>query len=145
VLIYPIQYDTYSDVQRQAGSPKIPSPLPQPENNPLPIPLPLPGSTGGVFGGSGTTAEEYEAAKEYLQELATQTGGRLYRASTATDLAVAFKSIADELRETYSLGFYPGEEKRNKKRIKLKVRVSRENAVVRARDSYVLSKKEKSK
>lgn len=141
VLIYPIEYNTYYDVQAMKNKPVITtpnkSPIPSSTKNPLPFPLPIP--IGRTSGGQGTTAEDYRKAHEYLDELANRTSGRLYRADNTSNLALAFSNIANELRQTYSLGFYPREEKKEKKR-RLKVRVSQKGVVVRARDSYVAVK-----
>ena len=73
--------------------------------------------------------------------MAQRTGGRVFQADTTANLSQAFLNIAGELREFYSIGYYPsGEAKAGKKR-KIKVRVSKNGLVVRARDSYVVSKK----
>ena len=47
----------------------------------------------------------------------------------------------NELRQIYSVGFYPTEEKPGKRR-QLKVRVDKTGVAVRARESYVVGKKE---
>ena len=100
-LIYPIQYDTFADVQRMKNQtiivpPTQPSPIPS--KNPSPLPFPLP--TGGIGTPSrqGTTAEDYKKADEYLNDLANRTDGRLYQAQTTVNLAKAFSNIAEELR-----------------------------------------------
>lgn len=132
-LIYPIEYDTYSDVQRVKNNPTIiNSPIPSSTPSGLPFPLP----SIGVPSNRGTTPEEYQKAHEYLKELADRTGGRMYRADSLVNLADAFSKIAAELRQTYSLGFYPGDDKKAQKH-KLRVRVSQKGYVVRARDSYI--------
>ncbi len=153
-LIYPIEYDTYNEVQAMLNKPviqqpTIPNPLPPKNKNPLPFPLP--GSSGGGVGGvgtmdtKGTTAAEYQKADEYLNELANRTGGRLYKASTLTNLSDAFSRIASELREYYSIGYYPKDEANMGKKHKIKVRVDRGGVVVKARESYALGKTEKKK
>ncbi len=153
-LIYPIEYDTFRDVQAIKNNPTaripqqkpFPSPLPPSSTgtrSPFPFPFPLPPSVMSPDS-RGTSAEDYQRAAEYLQQLADSTSGRIYKASTTANLADAFKNIADELRQIYSLGFYPVEEKAGKRR-QLKVRVNQIGAVVRARDSYVVGKKEKNK
>ncbi len=92
----------------------------------------------------GTTAEDYRKADEYLNEMANRTGGRLYQASTTANLAQAFSNIAAELREYYSLGYYPKEESKTAgKKHRIKVRVDKDGLVVRARDSYVVGGKDK--
>ncbi len=139
-LIYPIRYDTYADVQKMKNKAAIPlppilSPMPQPGGNPFPIPVP----TLGQPNSKGTTEEDYENARQYLEQLAFRTGGTLYLASTTGNLAEGFAKIASELREFYSLGIYPDEVKVGKTR-KLKVKVDQSGLAVRARESYVVGK-----
>lgn len=140
VLIYPIEYNTYYDVQSMKNKPIITNPQrnPIPSSTKSPFPIPLPTTPGG----QGTTPEDYRKAHEYLDELANRTSGRIYRADNTSNLALAFSNIANELRQTYSLGYYPNEEKKEKKR-RLKVRVNQKGVVVRARDSYVAIKQDK--
>jgi VWFA-related protein len=148
-LIYPIEYDTFNEVQAMKNKPvvqqpKIPSPIPSKDKNPFPIPI---GGMGGVgtMDSKGTTAEEYRKASEYLNELANRTGGRLYKASTIANLSDAFSRIASELREYYSIGYLPTDETGAGKKHKIKVRVDRDGVIVKARDSYVVGKNEKGK
>ena len=150
-LIYPVQYDTYNDVQSIKNKPIITQPnptgLPIPPTgnpNPSPFPFPLPTiPTVGTPSGQGTSAEDYRKATEYLAELAARTGGRVHQASTSANLALAFSNIAAELRQLYSLGYYPKEEGKAGQRRKIKVRTSKPGLVVKARDSYVVGKKAK--
>ena len=143
-LVYPIQYDTFNDVQAIKNKPIIvpptqPSPIPTQNKSPFPFPIP----TGGVGtpNSQGTSAEDYRKADEYLNQMADRTGGRLYKASTTANLALAFSNIAAELREYYSLGYYPKEDAKTGKKRKIKVRVTQTGLVVRARDGYVIGKK----
>ncbi len=149
-LIYPIQYDTFNEVQAMKNKPviqqpKTPSPIPPKEKSPFPFPFPT--KNGGGMGGvgsmdsKGTTVEEYQKADEYLNELAYRTGGRLYKASTTGNLSTAFSNIASELREYYSIGFYPKDEAEQGKKHKIKVRVDQQGVAVKARDSYSIKKK----
>jgi VWFA-related protein len=155
-LIYPIQYDTFNEVQAMKNKPIIqkpttPNPIPPKEKSPLPFPIPTRGGGGGMGGmggigtmdDKGTTVEEYKRADEYLNELANRTGGRLYQASTIANLSDAFSRIASELREYYSIGYYPKDETTIGKKHKIKVRVDRDGVVVKARESYTLSKNSK--
>ncbi len=87
-------------------------------------------------GGSGNTRSEYELADQYLHDLARVTGARLYNAEQA-NMDVAFRSVAEELRRQYSLGYYPKNAPRAGERRTVKVRVNRPELVVRTRDSYV--------
>lgn len=150
-IIYPIRYDTYADVQRIKNDP-MPRQIPQksdgsrvPRGGTPPIvattsrsPFPFPVPAVGVPSDKGTTAEEYANGEEYLNELANRTGGQIYVADTLTNLSSAFSKIASELRELYSLGYYPPDEGSVGKVRKIKVRVDQPNAAVKARDSYVV-------
>ena len=87
-------------------------------------------------GGSGNSRGEYERADQYLHDLARVSGARLYNAEQE-NLASAFRSVAEELRRQYSLGYYPKNSPRPGERRNIKVRVNRPELVVRTRDSYV--------
>jgi len=87
-------------------------------------------------GGSGTSREEYEVGDQYLHDLARVSGARLYNAEQQ-NLDSAFRSVAEELRRQYSLGYYPKKKPATGERRGIKVRVDRPELVVRTRDSYV--------
>ncbi|PYT01146.1 MAG: hypothetical protein DMF63_04140 [Acidobacteria bacterium] len=98
----------------------------------------------GIFGPPlpGTTAREYATGKKYLEELASYTGGRVFRPeSTPGGLTAAFEGIADELRRQYNIGYIPTEDGKPGQRKTIKVRVNRPNLVLRARDSYIVGAK----
>jgi VWFA-related protein len=144
-LIYPIRYDTFSDVQQMKNTPVIIN-NPPVNTGPFPGKSTIPATTiPTVARGSdtGTSVEEYKRAEEYLNQLALRTGGRIYLANTFGNLSGAFTKIASELREYYSLGFYPNEGSDPGKLRKLKVRVDKPDLAVKARDSYVVAKKPK--
>lgn len=142
-LIYPIQYDTFNDVQAMKNKPVIVQQPPTSTGSRFPFPLPAPPSNApvGTPGTEGTSAEDYRKADEYLNDMATRTAGRIYKAGTTADLALAFSRIAAELREFYSLGYYPKIQSKEGKRRKIKVRVNQPRVAVRARDDYVVGKK----
>jgi Ca-activated chloride channel family protein len=94
------------------------------------------GNWPGGGGGSGNSRGEYERADQYLHDLARVTGARLYNAEQE-NLDSAFRSVAEELRRQYSLGYYPKNSPRPGERRNIKVRVNRPELVVRTRDSYV--------
>jgi hypothetical protein len=70
--------------------------------------------------------------------LARLSGGVVERADQITDLKGALARIADELRKQYWLGYYPPNEKQITSR-RITVKVSRPDAVVRARPGYKTS------
>ena len=64
------------------------------------------------------------------------SGARLYNAEQQ-NLDYAFRSVAEELRRQYSLGYYPKNVPHPGERRNIKVRVNRPELVVRTRDSYI--------
>lgn len=143
-LIYPVRYDTFADVQRMKSGAIIPGPPPItiPTNDEAPrFPVPIP--TAGMPGDQGTTREEYQRAGEYLDQLALRTGGRLYDAGTVASLADAYSKIASELREFYSIGYYPAQDRVADAKTNVKVRVDREGLVVRSRGGFIRRKAKK--
>ncbi len=162
-LIYPIRYDTYADVRaieegrviiKDTSSQTTPpiggGGIPGSMKSPLPFPIPT-GTIGtgqknpSRIPGSGTTKEEYLHAEEYLNEMALRTGGRVYQANDPSTLARAFSQIASELREFYSIGYYPNSESSAKRVRNIKVRVNRDKVAVKTRDSYVIGRKDPDK
>lgn len=153
-LIYPVQYDTYQDVNAGGGGgggSNWPGRAPMPRRRSSSILIDILGGVlggptiiggggrggGGTIGGAGTSRSDYERANSYLNDLADKTGARLYRADTQRDLTQSFAYIAEELRRQYSLGYYPKNMAQAGQRRQIKVRVMRPDLAVRARDSYI--------
>ncbi len=123
-LIFPIYYNTYLS-NRGIGNGSVMS-----------LPYPFPG--GGNMSSQGTSSSEYALGRKYLEDLAADTGGRVFRPeATPGGLTAAFEGIAEELRRQYNIGYYPNEEGQVGRRKQIKVRVNRPNLVVRSRDSYI--------
>ncbi|HEY9233325.1 MAG TPA: VWA domain-containing protein, partial [Blastocatellia bacterium] len=75
-----------------------------------------------------------------LKEFAAQTGGRYVHTPQGNDLESAFTNIVDELRNQYTLTFYPTNKKRDGRWRRLTV-TARGNALnVRARRGYYAPK-----
>jgi Ca-activated chloride channel family protein len=136
-LIYPIQYDTtdFVDAQTRTNTTIVTTTISGRH-------VPARSSSQVTYGtpkasGPGTSIDDYKLADEYLHQLATKTGGRLYEANDRTQLRDAFSKIAEELRHQYSLGYYPQTTLQSGERREIKVRVDQPNVAVRARDSYV--------
>lgn len=140
-LIYPVRYDTFADVQKMKNGSIVakPPPISIPSSSPDTFPIKIP--SGAVSPGSqGTTEAEYQRAEEYLDGMAIRTGGRVYPALTLGSLAEAYAKIASELREFYSIGYYPSSERVAGKKTNVKVRVDREGLVVRSREGFMRRK-----
>jgi len=154
-LIYPVEYDTFADMgilgggvgwPGSSGNPIIDilgsilgggsTSYPPGGNYPNGRRGGRRGGGGGGWPGTGTSRAEYELADQYLNELARVSGARLYKADQQ-DMTIAFRSVAEELRRQYSLGYYPKNTPHPGERRGIKVRVDRPDLVVRTRDSYV--------
>jgi Ca-activated chloride channel homolog len=102
------------------------------------------GGRGGGGGGGGSSRAEYETGRRYLSDLARNSGGRMFEASSLNNLDAAFSGIAEELRRQYTIGYYPENAGNKGDRRHITVRVTgRQNAVVRAKNSYIVGENEK--
>jgi VWFA-related protein len=126
VLIYPIQYDTYDDVQKsRRDNAQIAY-----DDNDRPYIVERPRV-------KGEREQDYEEARDFFREISDRTGGRIYRVSSTTNLNASFARIAEELRRTYSIGYYPDSARKTGEKYAIKVRVYRPGLVIRARTSYM--------
>ena len=79
---------------------------------------------------------EYAIADQYLNQMASMSGGKLHRADTLASLPAAFARIADELRTQYGLGYYPTNSARDGSYRKIQIKTSRKNVMLRSRPGY---------
>jgi VWFA-related protein len=141
-LIYPVQYDTYADLN--GGGSNYPSRTPVPTSGRKPglgdlIGIILGGGNVNIGGGGGpgSSRSDYERADRYLNALANTTGARVFREQSSYTLRQIFGQVAEELRKQYSIGYYPKNQSAVGTRHSIRVRVMRPNLAVRARDSYI--------
>lgn len=121
VAIFPVQYHTYMDF----------SDNPSRETSTV-------GSLGTVahVTKDGEFASEaYKRATLYLRLLADKTAGRFQFADSAKNLARSFEIIATQLREQYTLGYYPKSKVDERRQIEVRVLVPQTS--VRTRKSYI--------
>jgi len=119
-LIYGIKYETYNDVsngQSTARAEEMKTQVVTSRGEPLDV--------------------AYKRAGQYLQHLSDKSAGRLYYAASLNHLREIFSRIAAELRQQYSLGYYPTNKSNDKKQRQLRVRVSVPNVALRYRRAYV--------
>jgi len=126
VVVYPIRYSTYDDVQKNRR--KDAEVRYDDDDRPYVV---------DSAPGKGERTEDYATADEFMSETADRTGGAVQRVSSRTNLAAAFSRIADELRKTYSLGYYPTSNRLPGSRNFIRVRVYRPDLVIRARETYL--------
>lgn len=143
-LIYPVEYDTY-DGSGGGGGGSWPGSKRRSSGN---VVIDIFGSIlrggrggypGGGGGGGGNSRGDYDRGDRYLHALSDRTGARLYQADSTYNLATAFRSVADELRRQYSLGYYPRNQSQTGQRHAIRVRTNQPNLAVRARDSYIFN------
>lgn len=120
-LVYAIQYNTYDDATKDGK------------------PVPSTGQTSAqlLTANGERLSVAYARANRYLRLMSYRTGGRFYNADTVKQLTLVFTSIAQELRQQYSIGFYPASQRQGAEKRHLKVLVSMPHVVVQARRSYV--------
>ena len=78
-----------------------------------------------------------------MEELARNSGGRPLEA--LNNLSGAFSNIAEELRRQYSIGYYPEKTGQKGERRQIRVRVMRQNVVVRTKSGYVVGAENKNR
>jgi Ca-activated chloride channel homolog len=79
-----------------------------------------------------------EKVNGYMRGLAQKTGGRSYQVNDIEDLKKTFSTIAEELGQQYSVGYYPKKQLEPGQRRQIKVKMRQPNIVVQARDSYIV-------
>lgn len=90
--------------------------------------------------GTGQEALMLRKGRGDMKEFAAQTGGRYVHTPQGNDLEAAFTNIVDELRNQYTLTFYPTNKKRDGRWRKLTVMARGKTLSVRARRGYYAPK-----
>jgi VWFA-related protein len=86
--------------------------------------------------GSRTTGWS-RRARERMEELAADTGGRLFPARSLQQLDPVYPQVESELRAVYALAYYPPEENLDGTWHNVEIKVQRPGARVRSREGYV--------
>ncbi len=89
-----------------------------------------------VFERGNSTSEAYAIARDQLARVAELTGGQMFKAEKASDLAGVYKQVATALRTVYSVGYYPTNTERDGTYRRVRVTVNRPDAAVRTRKGY---------
>ena len=134
-LFYPIRYNTersYGSYGRRQGG-----------GGGGWIGIILGGGVSGGGGSAGTSPQEYETGRRYLDTIAQNSGGRKFEADSIYNLEASFAGIAEELRRQYSLGYYPDKPGQTGERRRISVRVMRPNVIVKAKNTYIVGHSEK--
>ncbi len=77
-----------------------------------------------------------DRARDRMQQLASATGGRLFRTGSIRDLEEVYGQVAEELRSVYTLGYYPSNQDFDGAWRRIRVNVTGTGARVRTRPGY---------
>jgi len=134
-MIYTIRYDTSQDMGGYN----------QPQQRQQQRRVTIADILAGIISGAtissspgGASPREYELGRRYLETISQKSGGRKFEASSNMNLNAAFSGIAEELRRQYSIGYYPDNPGKVGERKQIKIRVARQNVVVRAKNTYIV-------
>jgi len=78
----------------------------------------------------------YQSARRELREISKRTGGRVYPIKELRELESAYKQIAAELSQQYSLAYYPTNDKHDGKWRTLRVEIRRPGFAVTTKPGY---------
>jgi VWFA-related protein len=80
----------------------------------------------------------YDLANAEMENLAKNSGGKVFPATDVSEARIAFKAVADEIGTKYSLGYYPSNDKRDGtyRKIKIVLKGTPAGAQIRAREGY---------
>ncbi len=123
VSVYPVQYATYADF---ADNPSRET-----------YGVGNYGGTSHVTKSGEPASEAYKRATLYLRQLAAKSGGHFQYADSAKNLGLSFERIATQLRQQYTLGYYPKNRLRDGSRRIIKVEVGLAKVRVHTRTSYI--------
>ena len=119
-LIYPIQFNPDSLLDKKAAA--LDSNL---------------GPTIYTTPSGESISAAFERGNRYLRLLSNTSGGRFYYAAGLKNLEQSFAQIADELRQQYSIGYYPKNQALKKEKRRIKVSVSIPESKVKTRENYI--------
>ena len=94
-----------------------------------------PGRAGAVPRGSGGRGANPGAIQQVFNPLASHTGG--FPIVNTNDLVAGMEKVSEEMNESYILGYVPPHPAHDGSFHKIRVKVDRPGAEVRARDGYV--------
>src|SRR5579871_298066 len=98
-----------------------------------------PGGGGSGRGGGGGQGSHIDG-KKVLQQMADETGGRLFEVSKKQNVAQIYNQIAEELRAQYRLGYTPDQATAADGYHQLELTTHRKDLIVQTRDGYYTGK-----
>ena len=117
-----------------------PSPVPRGNPFPFPFPIPIPGQGRRQFPGGNTTGANMDTVDmKVLNTLADSSGGKAWLITSdnrRNRLQDALDQIADEMRNQYSLGYYPTHDLKDGKWHRIELTMKNPAYHVRYRQDY---------
>jgi VWFA-related protein len=99
-----------------------------------------PGGSGGPGGQGGghprQQRDEHPDGKKVLQRIAQETGGRFFEVSKKDPIDKIYDSIAEELRNQYSIGYTPDKAVAGTGYHKIAITTTNKDMIVQAREGY---------
>jgi VWFA-related protein len=99
-----------------------------------------PGGGGGGRGPSGGGQSSHIDGKKVLQQMADETGGRLFEVSKKQNVAQIYTQIAEELRAQYRLGYTADQTTGADGYHQIELTTHRKDLIVQTRDGYYTGK-----
>jgi Ca-activated chloride channel family protein len=115
-----------------------PAPFPLPGGNPFPLPFPIPGQRQFPGGNTGSSDADM-VDMQVLNTFADASGGRAWLINPdnrRTRLQEALDQIADELRNQYSIGYYPTHDLKDGKWHRIELKMKNRDYHVRYKEDY---------
>ena len=78
--------------------------------------------------------------KKILQQMADETGGRLFEVSKKQTVAQIYNQIAEELRAQYRLGYTPDKDTASEGYHQIELTARRKDLILQTRDGYYAGK-----
>jgi VWFA-related protein len=98
------------------------------------------GGQPGGGGGRGRGGYSHADGKQVMMQLAQQTGGRFFEVSKHESIDEIYRSIGEELRNQYNLGFTPEQTEADSGFHRITVTTTQNDLTVQAREGYFSGK-----
>lgn len=99
------------------------------------------GHGGGFPGGGGRGGEQHVDGKKVLEQIAGETGGRMFEVSGKQNFAAIYTQIGEELRSQYRVGFTPDASGAEEGLHRVELTIPKEKKlIVQTRDGYYTGK-----
>lgn len=95
-----------------------------------------PGGGGGGGGGHRYPQEQRPDGKKVLEQISTETGGRMFQVSKKLPLDQIYAQVEEELRNQYALGYTPNPADNEGGYHKIHLTAKQKDMTVQARDGY---------